>query len=178
MADYNMGPYKPNFKDKFDPAKPYKFFDVVNYDGSSYICIAKDTIDGISCIGILPTGQEESSTYWMLYASKGDTGEAAQAYLGFKKVDADGIWDFSETDKVIVPADLAVRLSIKNAYDGCCGILITSNPSLSLPENSDYSIDFNYVTILSNQYYMYTFVCVDFNGGARFIWNRTVISRG
>ena len=171
MSEYNMGPFKPNPRGIFDPNARYKYFDLVNYEGSSYLNINKDLVDGDSCIGVLPTGMENSEQYWMLNASKGDPGKLDH-YQSFITV-ADGIWDFNISDKCIVHPDVA-ELKVINYYDGCCGIMITDHPALKIINKSDYSIDFDYANILGGQYYMYTFVCLN----DKLIWNRTVIANG
>ena len=171
MSEYNMGPFKPNPRGEFDSNKRYKYFDLVSYEGSSYLNINKDLIDGDSCTGILPTGMENSKDYWMLNAAKGDKG-VVDRYLPFITI-TNGEWDFNKSDKCIVHSDVS-EIKVINYYDGCCGIMITDNPSLTIVNNSDYSIDFDYATIYGAQYYMYTFVCmID-----KLIWNRTVIRHG
>lgn len=176
MSDFNMGPYKPNPCGEYNPNRKYKYFDLVEYDGGSFLNINRDEVDGTSCIGILPEGQAESKIYWMCMCRRGKDGKNASSYLPFGTVDHTGIWDYSKTDKIIVPKGLTTKLSIENAYDGCCGIIVTENPSLQLPDNSDYSIDFNYVSAGPNQYYMYTFVCMNSGNKLKFLWNRTVMN--
>lgn len=178
MSDYNMGPYKPNEKGDYDPSKNYRYFDTVEFDGSWYLCIYKDDVDGTSCVGILPEGQAESPLYWRRIVSRGRDGLTPEVYKGFKTVDHTGVWDFNQTDKIIFPRSLLAPLTIENAYDGCCGIIITENQNIALPQNSDYSVDFNYIKIKDNQYYMYTFVCIPYGEGIKFLWNRTVMNHG
>ena len=62
-------------------------------------------------------------------------------------------------------------------YDGCCGVIITKK-NLELPSNSDYSIDYNFITVGTNQYYMYTFIYGKniITNTNKYIWNRTVIT--
>ena len=79
-----------------------------------------------------------------LLAEKGDKGDEANAYLTPVDVTATGVWDFSKSDKIFIPADMNEILDIQNTYDGCCGVIITENKDLKLPVNSDFSIDFNY----------------------------------
>lgn len=178
MSDWNMGPFKPNPRGKFSPNAKYRYFDLVYYDGGGYLNINRDLVDGISCTGILPEGQAESDIYWMCVCARGEAGKNADSYLPFITIDHTGVWDFEKSDKVIVPSNLNSKLVIENAYDGCCGLIITDNKSLELPSNSDYSVDFNYVEISGNQYYMYTFVCMNYAGNLKFLWNRTVMNLG
>jgi len=178
MSNYNMGRFRPVPKGEFDPFERYEFLDFVYYDGSSYICINEDLVDGVSCTGVLPVGQDESENYWQIYAAKGSKGDKVSAYTNFIEVGADGIWDFNESDKCILSVD-AASLTIENAYDGCCGIIITENKDFTLPSNSEFALDFGYMAAYSNQYYMYTFVCVPTEQDTlKFIWNRTVINHG
>ena len=177
MADFNLGAFRINPKKAFDPAASYRFLDMVSYDGGAYVCCNEDTIDGDACIGILPAGQPNSELYWMCIASKGETGAAASWYPPFITVN-DNRWEYSQSDKIIIPENAPTgTLEIIDAYDGCCGLIITRKKDLTLPANSDYSVDFDYVTAGTNQYYMYTFVYVPLDTGNRFVWNRTVINQ-
>ena len=63
----NAGRIKFNPKGIYDNSIQYSLFDLINYNGSSYI--AKD-----NTIGNLPT----NSQYWQLIAEKGETGEVSQ----------------------------------------------------------------------------------------------------
>ena len=176
MADYNLGPFRIRPRGQFDSSSNYKYLDLVTYDGGSYICINLDTIDGVGVIGILPTGDASSESYWQLIATKGEQGDPPDSYNNFITVN-NGHWDYSKSDKIFIPNTAPDTLDIINVYNGCCGIILTEK-ELDLPVNSDYSIDFNYVTIFPNQYYMYTFVyghCMSLND--KFIWNRTVIEQ-
>lgn len=179
MADYNMGPYRIRPRGKFESSARYSYLDIVNYNGSSYICNNEDLIDGISVTGVLPVGEERSPLYWDLIAEKGETGAvgpASDLYKSFETV-TDGRWDFKVTDKITIPSNGSSEIEIVNVYDGCCGIIITEK-ELILPVNSDLSIDFNYVLKGTNQYYLYTFVYGSLESNIkRFIWNRTVINR-
>ena len=173
MADYNLGPFRIRPRGEFDPSEAYRFLDLVSYNGSSYVCINNDTIDGVSVTGVLPAGQDSSELYWQLIASKGDKGSGYQEYLTV----TNGVWDFSKSDKIIIPDSAEDTLTITNIYSGCCGLILTTK-ELELPVNSDYSIDFWYVSCGTNQYYMYTFVYGGY-GTHRdtFVWNRTVVNR-
>ena len=114
--------------------------------------------------------------YWQCIGSKGDKGDRGDAYIGFIEV-LDGEWDYTESDKIVIPELGSDTLEINNVYDGCCGLILTTK-ELELPANSEYSIDFNYVNRNATQYYMYTFVygsCISEN--KKFIWNRTVINQ-
>ena len=150
MAVNNLGAFRLNPTGKFNPERQYEFLDMVEYEGSSYVCINDDIIDGVSNIGIVPVGQEKSSLYYHLVAAKGDKGDIADKYDGFLKLDSN-IWDYSLSDKVLIPENTTINsnnpLVINNVYDGCCGLII-SNVNLCLPENSDYSVDFNYLDII------------------------------
>ena len=93
MADYNLGPYRPNPKGEYDGTESYRFLDWVTYQGCSYLCINYDTIDGTACIGKLPTGEEDSELYWMCTASKGDDPAPEDfEYPGFEQVE-NNEWD-------------------------------------------------------------------------------------
>jgi hypothetical protein len=176
MADFNLGMFRPKPRGVFNSTTSYRYLDLVSYNGSGYICCNEDTIDGIACIGVLPEGQSNSELYWMCIASKGDEGAAASSYPSFITV-LDNLWNYEKSDKIIVPENAEDgTLDITNVYDGCCGIII-SKKDLSLPGNSDYSVDFNYVTAGTNQYYMYSFIYADLDTGSKFIWNRTVINQ-
>ena len=63
----NAGRIKFNPKGIYDNSTQYSLFDLINYNGSSYV--AKD-----NTIGNLPT----NSQYWQLIAEKGETGEVSQ----------------------------------------------------------------------------------------------------
>lgn len=175
MAEYNMGPFKPNPKGVFKPNTKYRYFDLVEYNGGSYLNINKDDVDGTSSIGVLPYGQAESELYWMCMSKPGKDATVAKEYSPFVVIEDDGIWDYSVTDKVIVPFTVK-ELKIKGLYSGCVGMVISVSNSFKLPQNSDTSLDYNFVTAGNKQYYMYTFTCVDMNNTLRLIWNRTVIN--
>lgn len=173
MADFNLGPFRIRPRGVFNANNSYRFLDLVFYNGGSYILINQNAIDGNEISGILPAGSTNSEDYWQCIVERGEKGDTADQYPAFITV-TDGNWDFSETDKIIIPEGANTILNITNIYNGCCG-LILSTEELTLPENSDRSIDFYYVEVRANQYYMYTFVY----GGIvddRFIWNRTVIT--
>ena len=177
MADYNMGPFRISPRGEFDGTESYRFLDLVTFNGSSYLCINFDTIDGTACIGVAPSGQVQSPLYWQLIASRGEVGPTPDFYQGFMKV-SNGIWDYERTDKIFIPSDATDELGIQNVYNGCCGIILTEK-DLSLPYNSDYSVDFNYIPRGTNQYYMYSFVYGNpYGSGNRFIWNRSVYNKG
>lgn len=182
MAEYNMGPYRIRPCGEFNSATRYRYLDLVTYQGGSYVCCNYDTIDGTGVIGVLPTGEDESLLYWQCISVRGDRGPAGEIYKNFEVI-SDGIWDFhvTNTDKIIIPSEAPDEISIINMHDGQCGIILTEK-DLILPSNSDHSIDFDYVTILPSQYYMYSFVYYNNSTrGAirlnRFIWNRTVIEQ-
>lgn len=182
MSEYNMGPYRIRPCGEFESTKRYRYLDLVTYQGGSYICCNYDTIDGVGAIGILPIGEDESSLYWQCVSARGDKGPAGEVYKEFEII-RDGIWDLDilNTDKIIIPIDAPDEISIINVHNGQCGIILTEK-DLILPPNSDHSIDFDYVTILPSQYYMYSFVYYNniITGSIRsdrFIWNRTVIEQ-
>lgn len=175
MADYGLGPFRVRPRGRYNPSATYRFLDLVAYDGGSYLLINKDTLDNnIDVVGVLPAGQDESELYWQCIVERGEKGETADQYYEFVEV-TDGQWDFSVSDKIIIPEGGVPTLTINNAYNGCCGVVLTAE-ELTLPENSDYSIDFYYVTRGTNQYYLYTFVYGAITGDDKFIWNRTVIT--
>ena len=176
MAEYDLGPYRIRTCGEFDSTRAYKYLDIVTYNGGSYICCNLDTIDGTAAIGILPEGEHRSNLYWQCIALRGEKGETGDSYKSFINV-TNGKWDFSLSDKIVIPEGAPDTLEISNVYNGCCGIIL-SQKELELPTNSDYSIDFYYVTRNATQYYMYTFVygaCISSN--KKFIWNRTVINQ-
>lgn len=176
MTEYNMGPYRIRPCNEFDPTKSYRYLDLVTYDGGSYLCCNMDTIDGIAVTGVLPTGQPQSKLYWQCIGSRGEKGETGNGYKEFISI-TNGVWDFSKSDKIIIPDNGSDTLLISNVSNGCCGVILTSK-ELTLPTNSEYSIDFNYVTCGTNQYYMYTFIYGAYDGSNnKFIWNRTVINQ-
>ncbi len=171
-----MGPFRVYPRGEFDGTASYRFLDLVTYYGSSYICINYDTIDGTACIGVSPVGQAQSPLYWQLVASKGDTGSPPDAYQNFITV-TNGVWDYSRSDKIIIPPTGNSEIGILNVYNGCCGIILTEI-DLSLPYNSDFSVDFNYIPLSTNQYYMYSFVYGNpYGSGDRFIWNRCIYNK-
>lgn len=173
----NLGPFRIRPRGKFSSEAQYRFLDLVSYEGGSYLCSNYDTIDGTAVIGVLPTGAHDSEAYWMSIAERGEAGLIEVEYLPIGNLE-DGIWDFDITDKIYVEESFSKVINITNVYDGCCGAILTKNTNLQLPENSDYSIDFNYVNITNaNQYYLYTFIYANMGAGSRFIWNRTVINK-
>ena len=178
MADFNLGVYRPRPMGAFDPTENYRYLDIVTYDGASYININLDTIDGVSCIGVLPTGQAESEAYWQCIAEKGDKGDTADFYTPYIQI-TNGTWNYSDGDKAYVPEECTSIISIINPYDGCCGVIISKN-ELSLPSNSLYSADFNYApTKTSDDYYFYTFTYTDIGSGSyMFMWHRSVMNHG
>ena len=176
--DNNLGPFRLNPKGYFKQDEHYKYLDVVKYNGSSYMCCNYDTIDKIDCVGILPIGQEQSETYWFCLAEKGEKGEKAVKYDSFINL-SDNNWNYDLSDKVIITIDMVFNshLNITNVYDGCCGVILTKNENVVLPENSDLSVDFNYMRKTSNsQYYLYTFIYGKITTSYKFIWNRTIIN--
>ena len=108
MAVNNLGAFRLNPTGKFNPERQYEFLDMVEYEGSSYVCINDDIIDGVSNIGIVPVGQEKSSLYYHLVAAKGDKGDIADKYDGFLKLDSN-IWDYSLSDKVLIPENTTIN---------------------------------------------------------------------
>lgn len=177
MSDYNLGPYRPHPLGEFDPTKEYQYLDIVSYNGSSYINCNVDTIDGVSCIGILPTGQPMSESYWMCLSRPGEKGEVADVYAPYGSLEDDGSWDFSKSDKIFIPEGKSPILDIKNLYNGACGVIIT-RLELFLPKNSMKSSDFDYIDITSpGEYYFYTFTCTDLGAGLTLIWHRSVVSK-
>ena len=174
MAEYNMGPFKPNPKGPFKPNTKYKYFDLVEYNGGSYLNINKDDIDGTSSIGVLPEGQAQSETYWMCICRPGRDGNIPKEYSPFAVVEDDGIWDYKVTDKVIVP-DTVKQLTIKGLYSGCMGMVVSTSNKFKLPPNSDTSMDYDFVFAGKKQYYVYTFVCINMDNTLRLIWHRSII---
>ena len=176
MSDYNLGPYRPHPVGEYDPAREYQYLDIVTYNGASYINCNLDTIDGVSCIGILPTGEPRSEMYWQCLAMPGEKGETADVYAPYATV-IGGAWDFRETDKIFIPENAPNAIAITNVYNGACGIII-SRLNLTLPRNSMKSSDFDYLDLNEpGQYYFYTFIYTPIGDDYWFIWHRSVISR-
>lgn len=183
MAEHNLGPIRINHTGPYSNTKEYKYLDAVEYNGSSYVAINLDYITK-TFSGHAPdfeNNAEEASLYWAVEALRGKEGPRADKYDSFitlSATDTDIVWDYDESDKVIIPTDMDFtnkRLSIDNVYDGCCGMIITRNKNVVLPENSDYALDFDYMNVGVKQYYMYTFVYCKIMSTYRFVWNRTVI---
>lgn len=176
-STHNLGPFRIRPCGAFSSETSYRFLDLVSYEGGSYICNNYDTIDGTGVIGVLPEGASNSEAYWQCIAKRGEPGLIEVEYLPIGSLE-DGIWDFDVTDKIYIEESFTKTLDITNVYDGCCGAILTKNRNLLLPTNSDFSIDFNYITITNaNQYYLYTFIYANIGAGSRFIWNRTVINK-
>ena len=178
MADYNLGPYRLKFRGDYDGTTEYRYLDVVRYNGGSYTCKNLDTIDGVSCIGVAPTGMPNSELYWEPSALPGEKGDPADYYRPFKTI-IDGHWDFSEADKIFIPDSATEnRLEITNAEDGCCGLIITRK-DLELPSNSYKSADFGYIELVTGEdYFIYTFTYTDIGtGGKCFFWHRSVVTK-
>ena len=178
-TDHNLGPYRPRPRGVFNGETNYRYLDIVRYNGGSYINCNLDTVDGVACIGILPTGEAQSELYWQPLAEKGDQGPTADYYTPFIQV-TQGLWDYSQGDKIFIPSDAtADSIDIINPYDGCCGIIITKK-ELNLPVNSLKSVDYNYVTIKGDEdWYFYTFVYTNIGSDSyMFVWHRSVVNRG
>lgn len=178
----DLGPIRPNPTGPFDPNREYKFFDLVEFNGSTYLCINDDIIDGVSNIGVLPEGEQKSEIYYALVAKRGEQGPKADKYDSFITL-TDNNWDYSVSDKVIIPNNVPLSgpLNISNVYDGCCGMIVTQKRNIELPENSHYSLDFDYINIRDGQSYLYTFVCMAdkiVSDKYVYLWNRTVMNYG
>lgn len=184
MSRQNLGPFRIRPRGIYNSSANYRFLDLVTYNGSSYLCINYDTIDGTAVTGVLPYGEVGSDIYWQCIAHKGDKGDTGDFYSEYLII-TDGYWDYSVSDKIIVPEYSNTTLTIDNVYDGCCGIIL-SKYDLELPYNSDYSLDYNYLNIGrydSNKYYMYSFIYgldyLNFSNQIpqyKFVWNRSIIS--
>lgn len=172
MSDYNMGPYRINPKGEFRPDKRYKFLDAVTYNGSQYVNIYKED----TTIGVLPSDTDpEALERWALSAEKGEKGDKPELYDEFLTVE-DGAWDYSLSDKIFIPDTSNNILEISNVYNGCCGIIVSAL-DIVLPTSSDKAIDYDLLAAYTNQYYLYSFICVDYGTGLRYIWNRKVIDK-
>ena len=172
MSDINLGPYRLNPRGELDPTKKYKFLDLVTYQGSSYVNINNDIIDGDASIGVLPTAEEGATKYYQLIAARGPEGKIAEQYDQFTTITSND-WDYSVSDKIKISGayDNSIPINILNVYDGCCGIIVT-DLDIVLPVNSDVSIDFQYLSLSLNEYFVYSFI---YDGDRqRFIWNRTI----
>lgn len=81
------------------------------------------------------------------------------------------LWDYSVSDKVIITLASDAAIDIINTYNGAVGFIkVYGGYPLTLPVNSTTSIDFDYVTALSGEHYLYSFIY----DGAKFLWTRTV----
>jgi len=177
MADYNLGPYRPRPMGEFDGTVNYRYLDIVRFNGATYINIFLDDIDGTACIGILPTGQENSEVYWMCIAEKGDKGDTGDVYTPYVEV-KNGVWDFSKGDKCFIPDNSpgGDGIVIDNVYDGCCGMIITKY-DLVIPNNSLKSLDYKFCGLRKpTDYYFYTFTYAKMGENNFYIWHRTVIT--
>lgn len=65
MANIIIGKVAPTFKGAWSNTQTYSRLDIVNYMGSSYVCISQTNI------GTIPGSD---SSIWVLVASKGDVG--------------------------------------------------------------------------------------------------------
>ena len=181
-TEKNLGPFRIRPRGKYNSEEIYRYLDLVSYEGGSYLCSKYETIDpdnAVICQGVLPTNEG----YWMKVAERGATGFYEMEYFPIETIEGNNnqyVWDFDITDKIRIEGEdqSDEKLIIENVYEGCCGVIITRKSSNILPDNSDYSIDFNYTNITNdNQYYLYTFIYADVGAGPRFIWNRTVINK-
>lgn len=173
--DYNLGIFRPRARNEYSSQERYKYLDIVSYLGGSYMMMNFDTIDGDGAIGIAPTGSPESELYWMPLGVKGDKGDLADQYQPFLIIE-DGQWDYSAGDKIFIPDTALPSLNIINAYDGCCGLIITRK-DIELPGNSLKKIDYNYITLNTETgYYLYTFTYANLGSAEyKFIFSRGII---
>jgi len=172
-VSYNLGEYRLRYRGEYVPTNLYTYMDWVTCDGGSYTVINQDCTDESGLIGVHPTDSEDSELYWAALAVKGSTGDGPEIYQRFGTV-SNGLWDFSTTDKIIVPSNGNSVITLENVYDGCCGIII-SDLDLSFPNNpSLYSVDYDYIIPQANEFYIYSFVCATFGSNLKLIWNRAV----
>ena len=172
MSNINLGPFRLNPRGELKPGEKYKFLDLITYEGSSYVNINNDIIDGDASIGVLPTAEEGATKYYQLIAARGPEGKIAEQYDQFITI-TNNDWDYSLADKIKIGGsyDNTIPINILNVYDGCCGIIVC-DLELILPTNSDVSIDFHYLSLSLNEYFVYSFI---YDGDRqRFIWNRTI----
>lgn len=174
MSDINLGPYRLNPRGELDPNKEYKLLDLITYKGSSYVNINNDIIDGIASQGQLPTMEQGATKYYQIIASKGEKGDKADKYDSFIEITSND-WDYTLSDKIKISTGYNNNkaINILNVYDGCCGIIVTEL-DIILPTNSDVSADYNFITPIGNEYYVYTFIYDE--ARQKFIWNRAVYS--
>ena len=178
-SEYNLGPYRPRPLGDYDSTYPYRYLDIVRFQGATYICIFLDNVDHVACVGVLPTGQDSSDTYWMCIGEKGEKGDTGDVYTPYVQVD-NGTWDFSLGDKCYMPDGGMEESSIviNNVYDGCCGMIITKL-DLVLPNNSYRSLDYNFCNLRRpTDLYFYTFTYAKMGDDFYYIWHRTVITNG
>lgn len=175
-GDTNLGPFRINPRGELDPNAKYKLLDLISYNGSSYLNINSDIIDGIASQGQLPDIGEPATKYYMLVAARGEKGESSNRYDSFSDLNmTTNDWDYSISDKITITDGSGYNnsktINIANVYDGCCGAIITKL-DIKLPANSEISADFNYVVPLDDEYYIYTFI---YDGTRdKFMWNRSV----
>lgn len=182
--DINLGKYRLNPRGEYDSEETYYYLDFVSYKGASYYVKYRDpeTQMEVPISKVLPIGELSSSIYWGVLAEKGQIGEKAELYESFITL-KNTTWNYRDSDpsaeysdKVIIPEDLPFSspLEIKGAYDGCCGLILTKNKNIRLPDNSILASDFDYIEIGDNQYYFYTFIyTVSLD---KFIWHRSVLN--
>lgn len=178
MSETNLGAFRINPRGELNPNAKYKFLDAITYDGSSYLSINNDIIDGTAVVSKLPT-DVDANEYFQVLARKGDKGDIADRYCGVMILN-NTTWDYSQSDKVSIGTsyDISQPLVINNAYDGCIGMIFT-NKDITLPNNSYKSIDYNYITLLStSDLYAYSFICRNVNGTLKYYWNRSVYLNG
>ena len=120
----------------------------------------------------MPTAEEGATKYYQLIAARGPEGKIAEQYDQFTTI-TNNDWDYSVSDKIKISGayDNSIPINILNVYDGCCGIIVT-DLDIVLPVNSDVSIDFHYLSLSLNEYFVYSFI---YDGDRQsFIWNRTI----
>ncbi len=84
---------------------------------------------------------------------------------------ATGAWDYSLSDKAVITLTADTILTLTNVYNGAVGTLIVYGAfTLTMPVNSKYAYDYNYLDALIGEYFMYTFIY----DGSNYHWNRTV----
>ena len=120
MSNINLGPFRLNPRGELKPGEKYKFLDLITYEGSSYVNINNDIIDGDASINQLPTEEQGATKYYQLIAARGPKGEAPEQYDKFITI-TNNDWDYSLADKIKIGGsyDNTIPINILNVYDGC-----------------------------------------------------------
>lgn len=131
----------------------------------SWVIIAND---------VLQEAQEQATLSKQYAENAKQNEESISAIIPFVELSAENsliTWDFSQGNKAKVVLESNTAIEINNISNGCIGQIRVVGAELILPDNSDKSIDFDYIYANTGQYYLYTFVY----DGTRYEWHRSVI---